>query len=146
MQAGRLVLARTVVSQRFRNLDELVTAVLARIAAKTGAGDLEGAAREADRGIAEWEHADAERKRVEQERRDASVRSGIALLEAGLEQDILRRDAPAAAQRVEKIVALEHPDDDDARFAALHERWDTFHLRGRDRGINFDLLVAIEIA
>jgi tetratricopeptide (TPR) repeat protein len=125
--------------ERGSNLDDLVNAVLARIAEKTGAGDIEGAAREADRGFAEWE-------RAEDERRDASVRSGIALLEAGLEQDILRRDAPAAARRVEKIVALEHPDDTAARFAALRERRSAFHERGRDKGVNFDLLVAIEIA
>jgi tetratricopeptide (TPR) repeat protein len=124
---------------RGSNLDDLVNAVLARIAEKTGAGDLEGAAREADRGFAEWERAEAER-------RDASVQSGIALLEAGLEQDILRRDALAAARRVEKIVALEHPDATAARFAALRERQAAFYVSGRDKGINFDLLVATEIA
>jgi tetratricopeptide (TPR) repeat protein/pimeloyl-ACP methyl ester carboxylesterase len=124
---------------RGSNLDDLVDAVLSRIAEKTGAGDIEGAAREADRGFAEWE-------RTEAERRDASTRSGIALLEAGLEQDILRRDAAAAARRVEKIVVLEHPDDAAARFAALRDRHNEFYVRGRDKGINFDLLVAIEIA
>jgi tetratricopeptide (TPR) repeat protein/pimeloyl-ACP methyl ester carboxylesterase len=124
---------------RGSNLDDLVDAVLARIAEKTGAGDIEGAAREADRGFAEWE-------RTEAERRGASTRSGLALLEAGLEQDILRRDAAAAARRVEKIVVLEHPDDAATRFAALRERQDTFYAAGRDKGINFDLLIAIEIA
>jgi tetratricopeptide (TPR) repeat protein/pimeloyl-ACP methyl ester carboxylesterase len=124
---------------RGSNLDDLVNDVLARIADKTRAGDFEGAAKDADQGFAEWERAEAERL-------EASVRSGIALLEAGLEQDILRRDAPAAARRVEKIVALEHPDDASARFAALRERQDTFHVRGRDKGINLDLGVAIEIA
>ncbi len=98
---------------RSSNLDDLVDTVLARIADKTRAGDIDGAAREADRGFAEWERSEAER-------RAASVRSGIALLEAGLEQDILRRDAPAAARRVERMVALEHPDDASARFAAMH--------------------------
>jgi tetratricopeptide (TPR) repeat protein len=124
--------------ERGSNLDDLVDAVRARIAEKTGAGDIDGAAREADRGFAEWERAEAER-------REASVRSGIVLLEAGLEQDLLRRDASAAAQRVARIVALEHPDAS-ARFAALRERQDAFYVRGRDKGINFDLLVAIEIA
>src|SRR5439155_13306874 len=108
------------------NLDDLVNAVLARIAEKTGAGDLEGAAREADRGFAEWERAEAER-------RETSVRSGIALLEAGLDQDILRRDATAAARRVEKIVALEYPDDAATRVAAMRKRQDTFYERGHDK-------------
>jgi tetratricopeptide (TPR) repeat protein len=124
---------------RGSNLDDLVNDVLAQIADKTRAGDFEGAAKDADHGFAEWQDAEAER-------REASVRSGIALLEAGLEQDILRRDAPAAARRVERIVALEHPDDASTRFAAMRERLVTFYVRGRDKGINFDLLVAIDIA
>lgn len=121
------------------NLGDLVDTVLAGIAARTRTGDLEGAAREADRGFARWERAEAER-------RETSVRSGIALLEAGLGQDILRRDARAAARRVERIVALEQPDDADARFEAMRERLLTFYDRGRDQGVNFDLLIAIEIA
>jgi acyl-CoA reductase-like NAD-dependent aldehyde dehydrogenase len=48
--------------ERGSNLDDLVNAVLARIAEKTGAGDIEGAAREADRGFAEWERVEAERR------------------------------------------------------------------------------------
>ena len=120
------------------NLGDLVNTVLAGIAVKTRIGDIEGAARAADHGFAEWERAEAER-------RAASVRSGIALLEAGLQQDILRRDAPAAARRVQRIVALEHPDDA-SRFQAMRERQDTFYARGRDKGVNSDLLIAIEIA
>jgi tetratricopeptide (TPR) repeat protein len=124
---------------RGSNRGDLVDTVLAGVAAKTQAGDIEGAAREADQGFAEWE-------RAEGERRAASVRSGIALLDAGLKQDILRRDALAAARRVERIVALEHPDDASARFTAMRNRQDTFFARGRDKGVNFDLLIAIEIA
>jgi tetratricopeptide (TPR) repeat protein len=124
---------------RGSNLGDFVDAVLARIAAKTRAGDIEGAAREADQGFAEWGRAEAERHAL-------SRRSGIALLEAGLRQDILRRDALAAAHRVERIVALEHPDDASARFEAMRERQGAFYARGSDRGVNFDLLVAIELA
>jgi hypothetical protein len=40
--------------KRGSNLDDIVDMVRARIAEKTGAGDLDGAAREADRGVAEW--------------------------------------------------------------------------------------------
>ena len=82
------------------------------------------AEKEADQGFAEWERAEAER-------REASVRSGIALLKAGPYQGGLRRDAPAAARRVERSVALEHPDDASARFEAMRERLLTFHERGR---------------
>lgn len=121
------------------NLGDLVDAVLARIAVKTRTGDIEGAAREADQGFMEWE-------RAEVERRATSVRSGIALLEAGLEQDILSRDALNAAGKVAKIVTLEHPDDTTARFAAISEHRQRFYERGDQKGINFDLLIAIEIA
>ena len=124
---------------RGSNLGDLVDAVLAGMAAKTRTGDIEGAAREADRGFAEWERAEAERHAL-------SVHSGIALLEAGLRQDILRRDALAAARRVQRIATLEHPDDASARFEMMRERRDAFYARGRDKGVNFDLLVAIEIA
>ena len=82
----------------------------------------------------------------EAERRDASIRSGIALLEAGLDQDILRRDAPCrrAAGCEDRRTGISG--DAAARFAALRERQDTFYARGGDTGINFDLVVAIEIA
>jgi tetratricopeptide (TPR) repeat protein/pimeloyl-ACP methyl ester carboxylesterase len=121
------------------NVGGVVDAVLARIAEKTRAGDFDGAARDADNGFAEWERAEAERL-------ETSVRGGISLLEAGLEQNILRRDATAVARRVEKVVLLEHPDEGSGRFAAIRARKNTFYARGRDKGINFDLLVAIEIA
>src|SRR5262249_30822947 len=107
---------------RSTNLGDLVDTVLARIAEKTRAGKFDDAAHEADRGFVEWERSEAER-------RADSVRSGIALLEAGLEQDILRRDAPAAVRRVERIVALEHPDDASARFWAMDERRRTLYAR-----------------
>jgi hypothetical protein len=68
-------------SERGSNLGDLVDAVLARIAVKTRTGDIEGAAREADQGFIEWE-------REESERCASSVRSGIALLEAGMGQDM----------------------------------------------------------
>src|SRR6516162_4004821 len=57
-----------------------------------------------------------------------------------------RRDALAAARRVERTVALEHPDDASARLAAMCERGDAFYTRGSEKGINLDLLIAIEIA
>ena len=124
---------------RGSNLGDLVDTVLATIAAKTLAGDTEGAAREADQGFAEWERAEAVR-------RAASIQGGIALLEAGMRQDILRRDARAVADRVERLAALTCPDDASARFEAMRERQDAFYVRGHEKGINFDLLVAIEIA
>lgn len=120
------------------NYDALVNIVFERIAEKTRAGDFDGAAREADDGFAEWERSEAER-------RAASIRSGIAVLEAGIEQDKLRRDPVSAALRVEKIVLLEYSEEP-ARFAGLSERQDALYVHGRDKGIVIDLLVAAEVA
>lgn len=137
--AVEMAVAISLKSKPGGNLGDLVDVVLARVATKTRIGDIEGAAKEADQGFTEWERAEAERRAM-------SVRRGIALLEAGLEQDILRRDAFTAAVRVARIVSLEHPDDAAARFLAMRERRDTFYDRGDQKGINFDLLIAIEIA
>lgn len=121
------------------NFDDIVSSVRVNIAKKTAAGDLDGARREADRGFAEWERAEVSRHQV-------VLRSGIAILEAGLEQDILRRDAVGAAKRIHRMVKLEHLEDVDTQFKALHARQIEFYERGRDKGINFDLEVAIEIS
>jgi tetratricopeptide (TPR) repeat protein len=128
------------------NLDELVRDVLAKVSERTKAGDFDGAAQEADRGFERWECEEERQRNDEDERRARSLQSGIAILEAGLEQDQLRRDAVAAAKRVEKIVTLTHPADGAAQFNALRLRQKEFYSRGRDRGTNVDLLVAIEIA
>jgi tetratricopeptide (TPR) repeat protein len=124
---------------RDSNLGALVDTVRSRIAQMTKVGDIEGATREADQAFAQWEQE-------EHERHQGSVRSGIAILEAGLDQDILRRDAVAAAKRVARIVALEHPNDGINRFVALRKRRVAFAERGSDRGTNLDLLISVEIA
>jgi tetratricopeptide (TPR) repeat protein len=119
--------------------DDLLNAVLARIAERTKAGQFDRASQEVDGALAQLD-----RREVEQ--RDTLRRSRLALLEAGIEQDTLRRDAPAVARRVQAIVALEHPDDAAARFVALCKRQDEFYTRGGNKGVNFDLAVAIELA
>jgi tetratricopeptide (TPR) repeat protein len=114
-----------------------VADVLQRIAEKVKGDDLDGAAREADAGIARWESEEAER-------REASIRNGVILLEAGVKQDLLSRDPVSAARRIARIVALEHGGEPD--FDALRARQDDWYVRGRDQGLNLDLAVAIEIA
>jgi len=126
-------------SRRNSNVGDFVDEVLARIAEKSANGQFDEAAREADTAFAQWE-------RDEAERRDAAVAGGVKILEAGLRQDILRRDPVSAAARIERMVTLEYPDDQVARFEAMRKREYAWYERGRDKGLNFDLQVSIEAA
>lgn len=110
--------------------DQLVDEVLKRIAERTKANDPAGATREAEEGYARWQKQEAER-------RVSAAATGVALLEAALKTDLLRFDAAAAAERVEKIVLLQHEDDPKAAFEALRARQDQFYAEGRDKGVNF---------
>lgn len=133
--------AAEVVSQgrRLKHADNIINADRVRIAALMTAGNIEDAAREADRGFAEWRAASPEWRRT-------ALQSGLAILEAGLEQDILRRDVPAAVDRMQTMVALAHAGNAAAQFQELRRRTDQFLKRGRACGSNLFLLIAIEIA
>jgi tetratricopeptide (TPR) repeat protein len=119
--------------------DQLVDEVLKRIAEKTKANDPAGATREAEDGFTRWEKDEAERQA-------SALASGVALLEAALQTDLLRFDAAAAAGRVEKIASLQHKDDPKALFETVRTRREQFVSEGRDKGVNFSLIVAIGIA
>jgi tetratricopeptide (TPR) repeat protein len=125
--------------QRGTNEDEFVNSALKRVAEQTKAGEFDRATKEVDAALVELD-----RREIDQ--RGALKRSRIALLEAGIEQDILRRDAAAVARRVERIAATEKPDDSAKRFANLRRWQEAFDVGGRDRGLNFFLEIAIEIA
>jgi len=125
--------------RRGSNAGDIVDEVLRRIAAKSADGRFDEAAAEADKAFMQWE-------RDEEERRDAAIAGGLKLLEAGLKQDILRRDPVSAAKRIERMVELVHPDDRVARFAAMRERQREWYESGCDKGLNFDLQVSIEVA
>jgi hypothetical protein len=124
----------------------MVDEVLRRIAERTKANDPAGATREAEEGFARWEKQDAERREQEAERRASALASGVALLEAMLNTDLLRFDAAAATSRIEKIALLQHGNDPEALFETVRARWDQFYVEGRDKGVNFSLVVAIAIA
>ncbi|MGA8613137.1 MAG: DUF4062 domain-containing protein, partial [Xanthobacteraceae bacterium] len=121
------------------NHDAFVNAVLERISERTRAGEFDQASKEVDDALAELD-------RGEIERREALQRSRIALLEAGIEQDILRRDAVAVAHRVQSIAIIQEPSNPQQRFAMLQQRDNAFYVEGRDKGLNFPLEIAIEIA
>jgi hypothetical protein len=138
-RAVEIVLDVITRGERGTNLDEFVDLVLATIAEKTRAGEFDSAAQTVDEALTELDHR-------ETEQRDFFRRSRVALLEAGVDQDILRRDAAAVARRIEAIVALEEPDEYPAWSPAFRERFDDFYEEGETKGINFSLSVAIELA
>lgn len=118
--------------------DAFVSDVLAAVAEQTRSGDF-------DRGADAVDDALAELERREARLRAAMQRSRRALLEAGVQQDLLRRDAFAVARRVETIGAL----DDAVRPAwggEFREREERFLEEGMDQGITLSLAVAIEMA
>jgi tetratricopeptide (TPR) repeat protein len=125
--------------QRGGNENDLVNDVLKSLATHTQTGENERAAKAVDDALKELDAREIEQ-------RENLNRSRLTLLEAGIKQDILRRDASSAAQRVAQVVAIEHPTDLSQRFAVLRERQSEFHIEGRDKGINLSLDIAIEIA
>jgi tetratricopeptide (TPR) repeat protein len=124
--------------ERGTNEDDSVNAVLKRVAERTKAGEFNQAAQEVDAALTELD-----RREIAQ--REALHRSRIALLEAAIKQDILLRDTMAVVQRAEQIAATEEPDDLSRRFNVLWRQQTTFHIEGRDKGLNFSLEIAIRI-
>jgi tetratricopeptide (TPR) repeat protein len=112
------------------NLGGFVDEVLRRVAALAAQNQYDTAAQEIDAALA-------------QEQDDSTARR-IRLLDAGIAQDILRRDAESAARR------LIHKADLEARgtatVATLRALQDEWMERGRDDGLNFDLAVAIALS
>ena len=120
------------------NEDAFITQVLAEVARRNQAGDLDAGAAAVDAGLAQL-------AQLENAQREELRRKRGTLLETAIEQDLLRRDAPAVAKRVETLVALEVPNRP-AWAPAFLERWDGFYETGRDKGINLPLEVAIAMA
>ncbi len=125
--------------KRETNEDEFVNDVLKSVATHTQAGDNERATRELDDALKELDTREAEQ-------RATLKRLRLTLLEAGVSQDLLRRDANAAAKRAAHLAEVEQPVDPARRFDALRRRWQTFWDEGRDKGLSLSLEVAIEIA
>jgi hypothetical protein len=134
------------------NLGDFVHHVLQRLAALSADGRYDEAALAADDAFTAWQaeearlqRAEAERRLAEAERQRAAKQQGIVILRAGLNQDLLRRNAASAARRIADIIDLETPDPA-ARFGALRAAQDEWYVRGYDKGLNLDLEVAIEVA
>jgi tetratricopeptide (TPR) repeat protein len=124
--------------ERGTNQEAFVEDILKRLAETTKKGDFDSGVKAVDDGLAELD-------RREEEHRATSRRSRETLLEAGVEQDLLRRDPIAVARRIEAIAALDTTDGDPA-WQKYRKRWDAFFVEGQDKGVNLSLEVAIEMA
>ena len=116
------------------NFGEEVDEILRRVAALNKEGQFEDGAELVDQELAALEEAEAEL----QARR-------IALLNAGIDQDYLRRGAGALAAKLIQIAKLELAAGD-SLFDALRTNWIEWYERGDKEGLNFDLEVSIELA
>ncbi|MCA3515141.1 MAG: tetratricopeptide repeat protein [Rhodobacter sp.] len=112
------------------NLGGFVDEVLRRVAALAAQNQYDTAAREIDAAL-------------EQEQAESAARR-IRLLDAGIAQDILRRDAGAVARRLVEKARLELAADQTV-YANVRLIFIEWFQRGKDKGLNFDLAVATEL-
>lgn len=119
--------------------EDVVDSILAKAAQRTTENDLDGAAQIVDEAFAEFERRNVER-------RDAERRESAAILEAAIRQHTLRRNAEAVAERIERLVAIEHATERAAWHPAFRRRFDAYLDEGEAKDINFSLEVAIGCA
>jgi tetratricopeptide (TPR) repeat protein len=113
------------------NLGDFVDAVLVRVAERSALGEHAAAVEEIEAGLA----------REEAESRARQVR----LLDAALEQDLLRRDPEAAARRLVRKTELQLPEGG-SLFDALQKVSKAWYINGRDKGLSLHLEVAIGVS
>lgn len=116
------------------NYEALVDQALKRMADKAIQGDFDGAASDGSKAFAAWE-----------KRQEAERQSGIALIEANIQQHIFRRDALAIPEWVIRRLTLENRDTS-LQFKALRDEYDLWYDRGCNKGSNVDLSVSISLA
>jgi tetratricopeptide (TPR) repeat protein len=133
-------IAREVIAKggRVTNQQAFVAEISKEVAGAVARGEIDAAAEAVEAALAELD-------RHEVETRDAEKRTREAVLELGLKQDLLRRDAFAAAARIEAIVALETPEDP-CWSAPYRARWDALYEEGEAKGVNLSLECAAEMA
>jgi tetratricopeptide (TPR) repeat protein len=131
-RAVEVFLDVTARGERGTSDDAFVNVVLAQVAERIRSDDLDGGASAIDAAFAELE---AKHRR-----------SQVALLEEGVKVDSLCRDAASVARRIETIVNLCHPGERSKWRSEFRNRYNTFYEEGKEKGINFSLSVAIELA
>jgi tetratricopeptide (TPR) repeat protein len=127
-------LALDVIEKGERGTDEdgFVNAVLARVAERLRNDDLDGAVVAIDEA-----HSDLE---------SGHRRSQVTLLEEAVKIDTLRRDAIAAARRIETLVTTNNPTNRPAWLPEFRARYDEYMADGEEKGINFSFSVGVELA
>jgi len=125
--------------ERDMNEDGFVSAVLAQVAERNKNNDFDGAVQALDNALVQLDRQEARYRKAARRRR-------VAILEAGVRQHTLRRDAVAVAGRIEMLVAVDQPTKRPAWLPAFRERYDASYEDGEAKGINFSLSVAIELA
>ncbi len=123
-----------------KNPDVVVSAVLKKIDALNKEGDLDAAQNALDAEVTVME-LDATAMEEEAARHKTGL---VRLFEKGVVQAILTRSPETAARYIWKIADNETTSPDE-RLARLRLAEDDWHVRGRDKGLNFDLEVAIAI-
>ncbi|MCB2012565.1 MAG: tetratricopeptide repeat protein [Geminicoccaceae bacterium] len=117
------------------NLSAAIQAVIDEVDALNNEGKIDEGAARIDEELAAMD-AEDERRRAERMR----------LFDKGLAQAILDRNTTGACRFVVAKFDLEAPDDPAERFEALRAIRREWYERGRDKGLNFDLEVAIKLA
>ena len=120
------------------SLDALVDQAMKKIAEQSLRGEFDSAAAEAATAFADWERRDAEQ-------RAAQRQSGLRLINANIQQHLLRRDSASAAGWIERRITLER-DRKAADAPSLQLETKIWYDRGGDRGLNLDLAVAIALS
>jgi tetratricopeptide (TPR) repeat protein len=133
-----LILQQKSDAERGTNLDGAVDAVLRRIADKASQGQFNLAAKEAESAFTDWESREADR-------RDAERETGLRLIQANIDQNVLRGDADAVADWTERRCALQQ-DGWIADADGLMDVGNEWFERGCQSGISFNFEVAAAFA
>jgi hypothetical protein len=120
------------------NSDQFVNSVLQRVALATEAGRLDEGAESLDNALTELDH-------LETMQRDANQKLRTVLQEANLRQGILLRDVKRTTNAVTALAALDAPTRPVASCIFV-DRLNAFYQEGIERGVNFSLDVAIDLA
>ena len=127
------------------NLGDVVDEAVRRILERIEFGDAQGAEAEGARAIEQWRRRKAEGERREGERREAETATGMKLASETERAAFLAGDAAAVARWIAVRLAM-RAGVVGAPLEALDAAHTEWWQRGRDKGLNLDLEVAVELA